>query len=266
MRFVAIEVYMTSRKKGIIGFLMFGAMLIQGLALSQSPQIPPKPPVSGPPPPPGVEPRPQPGPPVIKKLGENLVQINSIIVDTAKKEVTVDGRAQSDRTLEFIASAKQGVKLYESAIELDTDATTFNFALIMIGLDKSHGVAPRAHFDAQAAGDPVEIWVEWGSGESRRRVRIEELIYDEKAGRVPQMGEWVYTGSTVLPDGRFLAEMDGVLIGFVHDPASLIENTMGSGINAYGTIKLNPNLKLAPDTELKLTVRALPKPKKPDSF
>jgi len=112
----------------------------------------------------------------------------------------------------------------------------------------------------------VEIWVEWGSGESSHKMRIEQLIYDLKTQRVPQMGEWVYTGSTVLNDGRFLAEMDGVLIGFVHDPETLIENTIGSGIGAYGSIHLNPNINLAPDTEVKVTVKALPKQKKTDSF
>jgi len=247
----------TARK--LFVFIALEVFLMLSVAFSQAP---PNPTPTLAPALPNEPSRPKTEPPVIKKLGENLVQINNIVVDTKTKEVSVTGRAMADRTLEFIAATKGGAKLYESAIELDTDASSFNFALIMIGLDRSHGVAPRTHFDSQAAGDPVEIWIEWGSGESSRKVRIEDLLYDETAQRVPKMGEWAYTGSTILPDGRFLAEMDGVLIGFVHDPASLIENITGSGINAYGTIKINPNLNLAPDTKLKLTVKALPKQKK----
>jgi hypothetical protein len=255
------EVHMISGNRKFISFVILEVLFVGVLAFSQAAKnLPP----SLVPPPPSEPDRPSTEPPVIKKLGENLVQINNIVVDTAKKEVSVTGHSMADRTLEFVASTKRGMKLYESAIELDTDATTFNFALIMIGLDKKRGVAPREHFGKDVGGDPVEIWIEWKSGETRRRVSINELLYDAQNQKVPAMGDWVYTGSTVLPDGRFLAELDGVLIGFVHDPASLIENVSGGGLNAYGSIKLNPNLNLAPDTEIKLTVKALPRQKKPD--
>lgn len=202
----------------------------------------------------------RPEPPPAKKIGENLLQLGNIVVDTQKKEVTVSGQLLSDRTLEFVATKKNGGKSYESAMELDTDAVSFNFALILIGLEKSHAVVPTRHFDpVQTAGDPVEIFVEWGTGDAVRKVRVEELLYDLREKRVPKMGTWVYTGSTIDPGGNYRAEMDGTLIGFVHDPASIIENSIGGGLNAYGSIRLNPNLKLSPGTAVKLTVKAIPK-------
>lgn len=217
---------------------------------------PPAPPL----PPPGQEGIEDPHP--IKKLGPGLISIGNIIVDTNKKEVSVPGRMQRDQTLEFLATKKGGFKSYESAMELDTNATSFNLALIMIGLQKNNAVVPAQHFDTRpAAGDPVEIWVEWGSGDNARKMRADEMLYDISKNVVPTLGAWVYTGSMVQADGRYLAEMDGVLIGFVHDPASIIENATGSGIGAYGTIRLNPKLGIPPDTPLKLTVKALPKPK-----
>lgn len=209
-------------------------------------------------------------PPVVKRLGPNLVQVGNITVDTQKKEMTVPGKvlplnsgpppepgvAAPPKTLEYLAASRNGMKAYESALELDTDATTFNFALIMLGLEKSNAVLPKGHFDPAAVkGDPVEIWVEWGN----RKVRAEELIYDQQSKSVPRLGKWVYTGSQVLPDGRYLAEMNGTLIGFIHDPDTIIENSTGSGIGAYGSINLNPNLQLVTDTPVKVTVRALPK-------
>lgn len=198
----------------------------------------------------------------IKKISETLLQLGNILVDTQKKEITVPGRALPDQTLEFLATTKGGMKSYESAMELDTDAVTFNLALILIGLEKSRAVAPQFHFDAtKIVGDPVEIFLEWGAGEAARKVRGEELLYDLQTKHVLSMGGWVYTGSTVTPDGRYMAEMDGVLIGFVHDPSSIIENSIGGGIGAYGSIRFNPDLKLAPDTAVKLTVRAVPKQK-----
>ncbi|MGD0309554.1 MAG: YdjY domain-containing protein [Acidobacteriota bacterium] len=240
--------------------MVFGSILLAG-PWQQTPQNPPQKPPPTPPPLPGTKPPGQPSsPPEVKKISDTLLQLGSILVDTQKKEVTVSGQMLPDRTLEFLASQKAGYKLYESAMELDTDAVSFNLALILIGLQKSNAVVPKGHFDpAQAAGDPVEIWVEWGSGDSIRKVRGEELLYDLRTKQVPQTGGWVYTGSTVLPDGRYMAEMDGVLIGFVHDPASLIENSLGAGMGAYGSIHINPNLNIAGGTPLKLTIKAIQK-------
>jgi len=70
----------------------------------------------------------------------------------------VRGTVTEAKTLEFIASTKGGFKGYESALELDTNAISFNLALILIGLDREHAVHPRRHFDPiPPKGDPVEI-------------------------------------------------------------------------------------------------------------
>jgi hypothetical protein len=279
---------MISRNKSSLVFAIFEVLLMSGWVFSQALQNPSTAL------PPNTSPRinktdsSAKEPPIPKKLGENLVQIGNITVDTQKKELTVKGRmlpttstqdsasaylkrqldgakvppppppkpSTASRTLEYLATSRNGMKAYESAMELDTDATTFNFALIMIGLDKARAVLPKSHFDsAQAKGDPVEIWVEW----ENNKVRAEELLYDQRTKAVPKLGEWVYTGSVVLSDGRYLAEVDGCLIGFVHDPDTIIENSTGGGLSAYGAIQLNPNLKLSADTAVKLTIKALKK-------
>jgi hypothetical protein len=73
----------------------------------------------------------------------------------------------------------------------------------------------------------------------------------------------VYTGSVFLPQEptmtstRYLADIDGVLIGFVHSPAPIIENVTGAGVRRYGMIVMNPNLGLDPETPVVLTVKAL---------
>jgi hypothetical protein len=248
------------RVSALIAFMVFGIMLACGLINPSSAQeLRP-----APGPPPKINPvdntKPEPYP--IKQLGNGVVSIGNILVDTDKKEVTVPGRMQRDQTMEFLATKKGGQKSYESVMELDTNAISFNLALIMIGLQKTNASAPTRHFDSKpVAGDPVEIWVEWKNGDAVQKMRAEEMLYDMRTKQVPQMGAWVYTGSTVLPDGRFIAEMEGVLIGFAHTPSSIIENATGSGLNAYGSIRLNPNLKILPETPLKLTVKALPKPK-----
>ena len=82
---------------------------------------------------------------------------------------------------------------------------------------------------------------------------------DEVAVPVPVQvaagDQWVYTGSQMDTTGRgFFAEQTGTLIGFVHDPLTVIEHRTGLGIGAYGVIAGNPALLPAVDTPIELTV------------
>jgi hypothetical protein len=67
----------------------------------------------------------------------------------------------------------------------------------------------------------------------------------------------VYTGSGFLEDGRYLAQMDGALIGFVHSPSPIIEQVGGAGVSRFGRIVMNPRLGLEPNTPVVLTVKAV---------
>ena len=84
------------------------------------------------------------------------------------------------------------------------------------------------------------MWIEWKSAAGTRRVPVEELLYDRQVGKTVPPSQWVYTGLTFLPDGRFWAEADGILIGFVHSPAPVIESIGGIGVNRYGAVVLTP--------------------------
>lgn len=195
--------------------------------------------------------------PPVEKLGEYLFRVGEIRVDTAKREIVVPGIVNRVTVLEFLANTRGGMKAYESAFTLNTDAVTFNAALVLIGLDKTRARVPTRHFDSMTPeGDAVEIWFECVKSECPR-TRAEQVIYDKATNQAIPEGPWVYTGSTFLPSGQYLAELDGVLIGFVHSPAPIIENPRGAGLGRYGSVVLNPNLGLTSGTPIRLTVRAL---------
>ena len=160
-------------------------------------------------------------------------------------------------TLEFVANTRDGWRAYESAVSLDTDAITFNAALILIGLDGAHATGvPKTHFDpALLAGDVVTISLECPKGECER-MPAERIMFDRLKKETVAGGKWIYTGSGFLPDGHYLADIGAVLIGFVHDPATVIEYSTGAGLGNYGQIVLNPNLGLAPGTSITMTVKA----------
>jgi hypothetical protein len=198
-----------------------------------------------------------PAPPVVEKLAPGLVRVGPIRVDLTRREISLPATINDVVVLEFVANVAKGLKAYESALTLQVDAITFNTALLLIGLDKANARVPTQHFDPiPPAGDPVEMWIEWKTGAAVRRVPVEELLFDRQFGKTVPSGQWVYTGSTFLPDGRFWAEADGILIGFVHSPAPVIESIGGAGVNRFGAIILNPNIGLSPGLEVTLTVRA----------
>ncbi len=209
-------------------------------------------------------------PPAVAKLGPGLYRIGEITVDTAKREASVAGKVNPVETLEFVANTRDGLKAYESALTLDTYAVTFNAAMLLLGLDKDHARVPLQHFDpAPPQGDRVDVWIEWTRNGARVRTPADQLLFDKETRKPISASEWVYTGSTFVPEGptqkstRYVADIDGVLIGFVHSPAPIIESVAGAGVRRYGLIVLNPNLGLEPDTPVVLTVKALgaaPKP------
>lgn len=214
----------------------------------------------GPPPAPSDQPSEPPQPPAdapAERLDEHRVRVGAIVIDHRAGELRVGGKVNPAPVLEYLANARQGYKAYESALELDCTAIEFNTALILLGLDPDHGVPSKEKFEAEPPrGDPVEIWVEWErDGETVRR-RAEELLFDAAKGRTLAEGPWVYTGSVLLPDGGYLAELDGVLIGFMHTPESIVDSPRELQ-SAWGDVRLHPNLGLEAGTAVEVVVRRL---------
>jgi hypothetical protein len=221
-------------------------------ALAQGPQV--RPPGSG-----GGRGGPYPDNGPVRRIGESTYQIGQLRVDTAKRELTAPATVNDVTILEFVANTIDGQKAYESALTVDTDAVRFNTALLLLGVDPRRSRLPTRHFDpVPPAGDPLDIFVEWDAP-TPRRVRVEELLFDNRTGRTLPAGPWVYTGSTFVGDpGRqgFLADLDGVLIGFVHSPAPVIENPRIGGTDGYGAVVFNKQLGLAPGAAVRLIVAA----------
>ncbi len=181
----------------------------------------------------------------VEDLGEGRVRVGNIEIDTRQGSFTVSGMVilqdKIDAPMEFIAVTKGGVKSYEAIIELDTSAIDFNLACILIGLDEANATRPQYHFDpAETLGDPVSMTVafeiESDQGREQAVVPVESLLAGEDTVGSHQ---WVYTGSSFYPNGDYLAEGVGTLVGFVHDPESIIQHRRGLGLGDYGAVVLN---------------------------
>lgn len=187
--------------------------------------------------------------------GQTPKGLAKIEVDRSARTFSVPGRViKRDQPLEYLAVKRGGYKAYEAVIELDTTATEFNLACILIGLDADRSTPPKHHFDPRPIeGDRVELALEWGEGEAARSVAPDKLFRIQ--GKPPADDAWVYTGSTLLAPGRYLAEEVGTLVGFVHDQDSIIEHRSGIGIGNFGSAEIDKDLLPVEGTAIRLRVR-----------
>jgi hypothetical protein len=58
-------------------------------------------------------------------------------------------------------------------------------------------------------------------------------------------------------DNRYMADIDGVLIGFVHSPAPVIENPRKGAVSAYGSIVMNTHIGLDGGTPVVVSIKSL---------
>lgn len=190
--------------------------------------------------------------PAVQDLGNQRYRINHIEIDKATHRIIVPGKIlRLDPPLEFLASAKDGMKAYESLLELQASAYEFNLACILIGLDAARSQPPRYHFDPlPAQGDAVQLHLTWKVKGNTKRIEVADLV--QLDGQTMPPDEWVYTGSRFTSDGRYLAHLDGTLIGFVHDPASIIEHRSGFGLERFGDVRPHRALLPSPGTEVTL--------------
>jgi hypothetical protein len=194
--------------------------------------------------------------PEIEDLGDERYRIGEILVDRAGGAFSVPGRViRIDPAIEYLAVMTGGIKAYESLLELDTDAYQFNLACILIGLSTDGVVPPEFQFDPDVViGPRVRVSVQWREGARTVEHDVSDLLHLPDEDRVTS--DWVYTGSTYVPspDEPFLANQTGTLIGLMHDPASIIEHSIGVGIDNYGAISGNTDV-LPSGVGMELTLR-----------
>lgn len=197
--------------------------------------------------------------PAMQALGRDRYRIGAILVDKKARRLTIAGRILgSDRPLEYLAVARGGYKSYESLLELDTTGSEFNLACILLGLDASLTKRPEHQFSKDnLTGQRVALEFSWKVGSKRIKASgLQMLLTDAQRG-VEQRDDWVYVGSNMQTDNTFGADMSGALVGFVHDPNSVIEHSIGLGIGAYGSVAGNKALLPPNNTAIELTMTVL---------
>jgi hypothetical protein len=181
----------------------------------------------------------------LKPLGEDRFQIGRIVVDKRAGTFTVPGRVQVlGKPLEYLATSPGGRKGYESLLELDATGSELNLACILVGLERPPNLAPFARYSrAPLPGQRVAIYIAWSEGTTPRKLSAADALLKPLTGVKTESIDWVYLGSPASKaGGPFAADVTGTLIGFVHDPTSVMESVGGVGIGAYGAVQGNTAL------------------------
>lgn len=199
----------------------------------------------------------------IKELGDGRYQVGRIIVDKPARSFSVEAKLiHTEDPLEYLAVARRGDKDYESLLELRTRGLHFNIACILIGLDDTGVVHPRFQFDETVVEGPeVSIKIRWEGDDGSVEIDAADALRIVGApDGPPRETRWIYTGSVMYPSDppTYLADSSGSLIGFVHDPMTVIEHQLGLGIGAYGSILGNTDILPPVGTRMTLIVAALP--------
>lgn len=182
--------------------------------------------------------------PKIENLGEERYRIGSIEVDKVQGSFQVPGKVLRDEPpIEFLVGTRAGYKNYETVLEVDADAFEFNLACILIGLDATNATTMEQRSQgAPLEGDRVEISVSWSTDGKTVTVPGARLLSFGDPPRPVESDDWVYTGSVLLPDGHYLAQSVGTLVGVVHKGESVIEHREGIAVGNYGSLLVNKNL------------------------
>lgn len=184
----------------------------------------------------------------LKPLGQDRYQVGRIVVDKRRRSFVVPARVLAlGKPLEYLLTSPGGLKAYETLFEADATGSEFNLACILVGLERdTRNVGVNYRPRAQLPGPRVTIRVSWTEEGRRREMSAAEALANTEAGIQPGSVEWVYTGSPASSaDGRFTTDDTGTLVGFIHDPNTLVEATLPIGLGAYGSVRGNPALSAA---------------------
>jgi hypothetical protein len=206
-----------------------------------------------------AQPAERPPAPAVQDLGDQRYRIGEIEIDKAAGVFRVPGQVLRDTPpLEFLVVTKGGHKAYESLLEVNADAFQFNLACILIGLDQSKATpVEQRDFSQPASGDPVELTVSWTQGDKTITVNGAEMLAIGKPAQKVDSHDWVYTGSSMLAEGHYLADLAGTLVGFVHRGESIIEHRVGIGLGNYGSVAVDQTVTPPVGSPIELTVRRL---------
>lgn len=195
-----------------------------------------------------------PAKPQIKRINDNEYQIGKIHIDKAKRQLSFGAGVNMTKGLiEYCLATTKSDKVHETLFLTDVSPLNINIAMKLLGIKESKELfeiidqetwKPTGKFPEvtpeQHAASLVEIIVEWGEGEKKKSLPVNELIHhitwpeetetpqpnqevkaDDATLSVMEKGPWLSTGS-YIHEGRFKAEVGGIIFGIYTNEQAIV--------------------------------------------
>ena len=206
--------------------------------------------------------------PRIRKVGEDLYRIGTVVVDARKRTIRCPGEVNMDQggPIELLACTEKG-KIHESVFILNVVPMDLQIALLLLNMEQGRNPAAKYWEDdpdgTRPPGDAASIAVEWrpeglAEGDPPSIAPAEHFLYNVETETPLAEADWIFMGSK-LYDGRLAADLDGTIVTTFHDAVAILElNHETVNDDIYYVV----NRKVCPKkgTKVELVVRPVVKP------
>ncbi len=195
-----------------------------------------------------------PAKPQIKQINDNEYQIGKIHIDKAKRQLSFGAGVNMTKGLiEYCLATTKSDKVHETLFLTDVTPLNINIAMKLLGIKESKELfeiidedtwKPTGKFPevtpAVHAASLVEIIIEWGEGDQKKSLPVNELIHhinwpkeaetpkpnqevkaNEATLSVMEKGPWLTTGS-YIHEGRFKADVGGIIFGIYSNEQAIV--------------------------------------------
>jgi hypothetical protein len=179
--------------------------------------------------------------------------------DASKKQVRVECEMLAvDAPLEFFCCVK-GTNDYEAMIRSEVKPSNLHLALLAIGLKPGqplqYSEAAKRWIPPQ--GPPLQIAMEYQKDGKTVNVPSWTWMRDVKTKKTAPAFTWVFTGSRVMPDGKYAADVTGYLISIVNFDLTVIDvPQLASSSNELLEWERNPDTTPKAGTKVTMVIEA----------
>lgn len=182
-----------------------------------------------------------------------------ISIDAAKREVRVDAEMLGvDAPLEFFC-VQNGTNEHESVLRSPVKASQMHLAMLIVGLQPGK---PLTYVEATKKwlppqGPPLHIDVEWTDKDGKlQTVPAYRCMRDLKTKKEMPPLTWVFTGSRVMEDGNYAADVTGYLVSVVNFDLTVIDiPELASSSNDLLEWERNTDVAPPPGTKVTMVIR-----------
>lgn len=173
----------------------------------------------------------------VTEIAPGVFQIGGVRLNQNEKSLTLPvALNMTNGLIEYLLVTPTG-KVHESLLTTDIEPYHLQAAMLLLGAKGAQWppltspppggpVVGSTLTEAVAKpfpGNPVRVEVQWPRGLTQKRLRIERLVLDRKAGAPMSEGDFTFTGSRSW-NGTFIAQRDGSIISTVADADAMFDN------------------------------------------